>query len=545
MRGLVKPRSSEPESVIGVLQLQAEHRGDAPFLVDGAAQWSYGDVHTLAKRRASAFAEMGVGRGDTVAFFMENSAQQAISSFAVNILGGIWSPANIDYRGEWLASNLIDIASDVLVVDAHLLPLVNELSDLSFKHVIVNGQADVPVAGGATPHEIASLDEYSEFDGRTSSGIGETTAVLWTSGTTGKSKGVMQSNHSWLLWSRRHNEVFRAGIRDGERFYGCTPMYNSGGWIMNIYPALVSGSATCIDKKFSVSNFWDRVRFYGANHAMLLGTMHLYLWNAPAAADDADNPIRTMMMNPVIPAILEPFMERFGIERVFGGFGQSEVMGATTYHSDMPGLKPGSCGYVRDGDPVQTTLLDDDDRPVPVGEVGEICVRPNEPYALYSGYFNQPEETLKSWRNMWHHTGDLGRVDEDGELFFVDRKKDSLRHKGRNTSTFEVEHIARQHPAVAQVAAVGVALEDFASEEELKICLVAQEGQHIDPLEFCKFMDAKAPYFFVPRYVEVLDALPMTPTNKVQKFKLRERGNTSATWDRETAAPHWKPTRHR
>src|SRR5207248_7105860 len=131
--------------VIGVLRLQAERRGDAPFLVDGAAQWSYGEVQQLAKRRASAFAEMGVGRGDTVAFYMENSAQQAISSFAVNMLGAIWSPANIDYRGEWLSSNLIDIASDVLVVDAHLLPRVNELSHVSFKHIIVNGPADVPV----------------------------------------------------------------------------------------------------------------------------------------------------------------------------------------------------------------------------------------------------------------------------------------------------------------------------------------------------------------------------------------------------------------
>src|SRR5437588_9214145 len=153
----------EPESVIGVLQWHAERRADAPFLVDETAAWTYGDVHALAKRRASAFAEMGVGRGDTVAFYMENSAQQAISSFAVNMLGGIWSPANIDYRGEWLSSNLSDIASDVLVVDAHLLPRVNELSDVSFKHVVVNGPTDVPVAGGATPHDLVSLDGYSEF----------------------------------------------------------------------------------------------------------------------------------------------------------------------------------------------------------------------------------------------------------------------------------------------------------------------------------------------------------------------------------------------
>ena len=322
-------------------------------------------------------------------------------------------------------------------------------------------------------------------------------------------------------------------------------MYNSGGWITNIYPALVTGSVACIDTKFSVSNFWDRLRLYDANHVMTLGTMHLYLWNADPCPDDADNPLRTMLMNPVIPTILEPFMTRFGIERVFGGFGQSEAMGVTTYHSGMPGLKPGSCGYVRDGDPVQTTLLDDDDQPVPTGSVGEICVRPNEPFALYSGYFNQPGETVKAWRNMWHHTGDLGRIDEDGELFFVDRKKDSLRHKGRNTSTFEVEHIARQHPSVANAAAVGVTLKELATEEELKVCLVVHRGETIDPLEFCQFMDRNAPYFFVPRYVEVLDTLPMTPTNKVQKFKLREEGVTPTTWDRESEAPDWKPTRHR
>jgi len=538
-------KDAEEVSVIGVLQEQAERFADRLFLLDGAEQWTYGDVHELSRRRASAFAAMGIGRGDTVAFYMENSAQQAISSFGVNMLGGVWSPANIDYRGEWLATNLTDIAADVLVVDAHLLPRVTELNDVSFKHVIVNGATDAQVPEGATRHKLSSLDSYDEIARLAETGVGDTTAVLWTSGTTGKSKGVMQSNHSWLLWSRRHNEVFRGGVRDGERFYGCTPMYNSGGWITNIYPALVSGSTACIDTKFSVSNFWDRVRFYDANHVMTLGTMHLYLWNAPERDDDADNPLRTMLMNPVIPAILDPFLTRFGIERVFGGFGQSEVMGVTTYHSDMPGLKHGSCGYVRDGDPVQTTLLDDEDQPVPVGEVGEICVRPNEPFAMYSGYFNQPEETVKAWRNMWHHTGDLGRVDEDGELFFVDRKKDSIRHKGRNTSTFEVEHIARQHPAVADAAAIGVKLKELASEDELKICLVARDGEHIDPLDFCKFMDQKAPYFFVPRYVEVLDALPVTPTNKVQKFKLRERGFTSATWDRATEASDWTPTRHR
>ena len=435
--------------------------------------------------------------------------------------------------------------ADVLVVDAHLLPRVTELTDVAYKHIIVNGPLESEVPAGSMVHDFAMLDEHTPYEHQVAQHFGQTTAVLWTSGTTGKSKGVMQSNHTWLLWSRRHNEVFRGGVHEGERFYGCTPMYNSGGWIMNIYPALVSGLTACIDKKFSVSNFWDRLRFYDANHVMTLGTMHMYLWNAEERDDDADNPLRTLMMNPVVPQILDAFKKRFGVERVFGGFGQSEIMGATTYHSDMKALKPGSCGYVVSDDPVETTLLDDDDRPVAVGEVGEICVRPREPYAVFSGYFNQPEETVRTFRNMWHHTGDLGRIDSDNELFFVDRKKDSVRHKGRNTSTFEVEHIVRQFPGVAQVAAVGVKLAEFEFEEELKVCVVAADGQQIDPFELCKFIDQKAPYFFVPRYVDVLDELPMTPTNKIQKFKLRERGNTAQTWDREAEQRDWKPTRHR
>lgn len=536
---------SQSDSVVGVLADNAERFGDRAFLVDGDRSRSYAAVNAIARRHAGAYADLGIKHGDTVAFYMENSLEQAQTSFGVNQLGAIWSPANTDYRGEWLAANLRDIRSEVLVVDAHLLPRVLELPEIRFKHIIVNGETDLTAPADVTMHDYSMLDQHAPEHRLSSQHFGQTTAVLWTSGTTGKSKGVMQSNRNWLLWSRRHNEAYRGGVREGERFYGCTPMYNSGGWIMNIYPALVLGLAACIDKKFSVSEFWNRLRFYDANHVMTLGTMHLYLWNAEPRADDADNPLRTMMMNPVIPQILKPFMERFGIERVFGGFGQSEVMGATTYHSDMPALKPGSCGYVRDDDPVETVLLDDDDRPVPIGEVGEIAVRPREPFAVFSGYFNQPEETVRTFRNLWHHTGDLARIDQDGELFFVDRKKDSIRHKGRNTSTFEVEHIARQFPGIAQVAAIGVKLPELQFEEELKICVVPAPGHEIDPLELCKFIDEKAPYFFVPRYIEIYDELPMTPTNKIQKFKLREKGNSEAAWDREVAEPDWKPTRHR
>ncbi|MFB1298529.1 AMP-binding protein [Mycobacterium sp. pW049] len=530
---------------VEVLRLQADAVGDSTFLVDDNGPLTYSQVDDLADRHASGYADLGIGKGDTVAFLMENSATLATTAFGVNRLGAAWSPVSTEYRGEWLRELLTAVGSRVLVVDRHLLGEVSRAGDLPFEHIVVNGEGDKADTDGLADASIHQLADFAGNDPhRTHITLdhGETSSVLWTSGTTGRSKGVMQPHAVWTLWAQRHNEVFRGGIRPGESFYYCMPMYNSGGWIMNIMPALITGSQAAIDKRFSASDFWNRLRHFDANHTMTLGTMHVYLFQQDAKPDDADNPLRTLLMNPVIPQLMKPFMERFGIELVASGFGQSEIMGATLYTSDMP-LKVGSSGYTVQDDLVETKLLDNSDEEVAVDEIGEICVRPRVPYTVFSGYLGQPEETMATFRNMWHHTGDLGRRDSDGEIFFVDRKKDSLRHKGRNTSTFEVEHIARQFPGVANAAALGVRVAELQHEEELMVVLLRQPDAYVDPLEFCKFMDERAPYFFVPRYVEVVDELPMTPTNKIQKFILRDRGIGPSTWDRTESAADWQPTR--
>lgn len=527
---------------VDVLRLQAQAVGDRVFLMDEQVSLTYGQVDELADRHAGAYAELGMAPGDTIALFMDNSAMLAGTAMGINRMGGIWSPLSTEYRGEWLRELLLGVRSRILVIDRHLVDAVATLKDLPFDHVVVNGGANGVEIPGATVHDLASFDVHSPATNTPQLHHGDTNAVLWTSGTTGPSKGVMQPHAAWMLWSQKHNEVFRNGVRDGERFYYCMPMYNSGGWIMNIMPALVTGNTACIDKRFSVTDFWNRIRHYDANHTMTMGTMHIYLFQDPPQPDDADNPLRALVMNPFVPQILRPFMERFDIEKVASGFGQSEIMGASLATSDMD-LKPASCGVPLEDDLVECKLLDHNDEEVAVGETGEFCVRPRVPFSVFNGYFGQPEVTVETFRNFWHHTGDLGRRDDDGEVFFVDRKKDSLRHKGRNTSTFEVEHIARQFPGVSNVAAVGVKVAELEHEEELMIFLQPQEGAEIDPLEFCKFMDTKAPYFFVPRYVEVLDEFPMTPTNKIQKFKLRDRGVGPRTWDRLVGAAEWEPTR--
>jgi crotonobetaine/carnitine-CoA ligase len=536
----------EHRIAVNVLRSQAETIGDQTYLLDDHVQLSYGRVDDLADRHAAGYAGLGVGKGDTVAMFMENSATLAATTFGVNRLGAIWSPVSTEYRGEWLRELLAAIGSRVLVVDQHLLPEIARCGDLPFEHIVVNGDGSQWRGSddfrGVEISELAGFDELAPHKTNIKLHHGETSAVLWTSGTTGRSKGVMQPHAVWMLWPQRHNAVFRNGIREGETFYYCMPMYNSGAWIMCVYPALITGSRAALDQRFSASEFWNRIRYFNANHTMTLGTMQVYLYGQPARDDDADNPLRTMVMNPVIPQILRPFMDRFGVEHVGSGFGQSEVMGATFYSSDRD-LKVGSSGFTMEEDLVETKLLDDNDEEVGIDEVGEICVRPRVPYSVFSGYLSQPEESLSTFRNMWHHSGDLGRRDTDGEIFFVDRKKDSLRHKGRNTSTFEVEHIARQYPGVANAAAVGVTVAELEHEAELMVVLQRQPGVEIDPLEFCKFMDEKAPYFFVPRYVDVVDEMPMTPTNKIQKFVLRDKGIGSDTWDRTVHATDWEPTK--
>ncbi|MXP23506.1 AMP-binding protein [Gordonia sp. HNM0687] len=526
---------------VDVLRLQAEERSEQVFLRDADTSLTYGEVDALADRFAKGFSDLGVGVGSRVALFMDNSADLAVTAFGVNRAGGVWSPFSTEYRGDWLAELFRASKAEVLVVEAHHLAEVAKLNDLPFKHVIVRGSGGSELEG-VVSHDFADLAKNERWEGSITHDPLDTSAVLWTSGTTGRSKGVMQPHAVWMLWAQRHNDVFRKVQGPGEVFYYPMPMYNSGGWVMNIFPALVSGGTACIDSRFSVSDYWDRIRHFGAEHTMTLGTMHIYLMNQPPKPDDADNPLRSLVMAPIVPQIMKPFMERFGVERIAAGFGTSEVMGATLYTSDMP-LKSGSSGYTVDDDLVETRLLDHNDAEVGVGEVGEFCVRPRVPGSLFSGYLDEPEKTIEAFRNLWFHTGDLGRRDEDGELFFVDRKKDALRHKGRNTSTFEVEHIALRHPDVANAAAVGVKLADLEHEEELMLVLQPNEGAVIDPLEFCKFIDENAPYFFVPRYVKIVQDFPMTPTGKIQKYVLRDFGVTSDTWDRTKEAPDWAERR--
>lgn len=507
------------------IALQAEQQGDAPFILYGDVRYSFAEVNRKVNELAGGLAQRGLGIGDRVAFYMNSAPEVIFIALAANKLGALWVPINTDYKGAWLEDTINRSRPHLLITDAYHAARVNDVHEsLAVQHIaVLDGPAGIEGAEDfATLYQAGSGEP--DMAGFT---CGDICAVLWTSGTTGKSKGVLQSHNVWFNAVVSANQMY--GIAEDDVIYAVLPMYNSAAWVTGIFRALFAGLPLAIDPAFSVTTFWERVDFYRATQSFTLGAMHMFLWNAAPADDDADHALRKLMAIPMPPDIAAPFSERFGLELVSQGLGQSEAMTLCNHAEPALELPPGSCGKPLAN--LEAKLADDDGNEVAVGEPGELWIRPRESHVIFSGYFDDPEATAAAFDGEWYKTGDMLKRDEAGFYYFSDRKKDAVRYKGRNISTFEVELAARRHPAIQDCAAFGVPSEELASESELKLDVILKEGVSLDARELAEFINDNAPYFFVPRYIEFVDSLPYTPTNKIQKFKLRERGVTARTWD--------------
>jgi crotonobetaine/carnitine-CoA ligase len=319
-------------------------------------------------------------------------------------------------------------------------------------------------------------------------------------------------------------------VGTGEAIYSALPMFhNSGRSTFNF--ALTRGARFVFREKFSATNVWDDVRRTGAVALCLVGPMTSLLWSAEPRPDDADTPVRSVILGPMIPD-MEAFERRFGV-RVATCYGQTEIgVPVATGWDHGPWA---NCGRVREDYPwPEVRLVDEHDEPVATGEVGEMVVRTREPWALNGGYYKMPEQTVEAWRNGWFHTGDAFRRDEDGWFYFVDRMKDAIRRRGENISSFEVENHVLEHPGVVDCAAVGIRTRH--GDEEVLAAVVAKDAASFDPAELLDFLVPRMPRFMLPRYVRVVDDLPRNETtSRVRKQRLRDEGVTPATWDREAS----------
>ena len=509
-----------------LLTLQAQQAGDTEFLITDDRRLTFAEAEQVANSMAAGLRELGVGKGDRVAFYLDNGWEPVLIALAVNKLGAVWVPINTDYKGAWLRETIERSRCNVLITETALQDRIQDVADvLGGVKTVVKGAADeIKLEGAITFDALCDhapiVPDYSDMS------YGDTCAILWTSGTTGKSKGVLQSHNSWIRPIAEAASLY-FNSQHGDVIYNVLPLYNSGAWITAIFRALYEGIPVVIEKRFSVTTFWDRVRQFGATQTFTLGAMHMFLWNSPAQDNDREHPLRLMQAVPMPEQLREPFSERFGVELLPMGLGQSEAMVIFTPAHHMGKIPFSSLGHPLPD--MEIALLDDNNQPVPEGEVGEICLRCLKPHIIFNGYFDDPKATEDAYSGEWYHSGDMGKF-AGGAYWFVDRKTDTLRYAGRNISSMAVEMVVRKHPAVQDVAAFGIPSQEVPGESELALNVVLKPDAQLTYEELAEFINKNAPYYFVPQYMEFVDTLPYTPTNKVQKFKLREKGLTPNTW---------------
>lgn len=522
---------AEQEYVLpSVLRLAAGSRPDQVLLQDvGGGSLTTGDVWDGTLRWRSALDELGVEAGSTVVTMLATRAASYLPWLGISMLRAIEVPVNTAYRGRMLSYIVNNSEAAVAVVDAAFLDRFEEVAaDLPVLKTVVVVNGPLPACQGT----LQLLDGDSLVRGALAHDGDDpnpydTACIIYTSGTTGPSKGVILPwRELYELQQAQPSSAFDAG----RGVYSAFPLFHVSGK-QGIWVAARNQARLLIRDVFSVNSFWDDIEGFDCTSTGMLGTMATMLLRAPRGPRRVGNPLRHVQMGPII-AELDEFRDRFGVE-VSSGYGMSEI-GWVLQTPDHGITDWRSSGQPRPG--YQLRVVDEHDYEVPAGTVGELIVRTDEPWMMCAGYWNMPEATAKAWRNGWFHTGDGFRVDEDRNFFFVDRLKDTLRRRGENISSFEVESLVLDHPDVAECAAIGVPSD--LTEDDLLIVVVLRPDAAITPEALHRDLTSTMPRFMVPRYIHLADELPKTPTMRVKKADLRAAGLTDDAWDaqRDVAA---------
>ncbi len=519
-----------------ILRRRAQTHPDRDYLRFGDGPWlSYGEVDTRVDCIANALIARGLRPGESVAMLMPNCEDNLLAWFAVQRAGGVQCPINTAYRGDFL-SWVINLpqARFVIISDEFLDRLDRVAKELPHvEHVVVwrSGAATGPDPAVRWEPFAALLDAPATDPGVEVRWTDDA-RVMFTSGTTGRSKGAIKQHASDFFSGRTYNNVCEVTADD--TLFSCLPLFHSNAQVLAAYPAMIAGARVALVGRYSSERFWQQVIDAEATLLNTVSAMNYFIWNTPPGALDRAHRVTRIMAMPAPREILEPFQERFGI-RFTEGYGLTET-GMVTYHPPGRPMRPGSCGIATPG--FRVSIVNPvDDMPLPPETPGEIVVDMEIPNIVMRTYAGMPEKTAEDFRNLKLHTGDLGRMDADGYVYFMDRVKDYIRRRGENVSSMEVEAVVAGHADVLEAAAIGVSAgEGAGAEDEILVCVVPRDGAVDHHALLCHCAE-RMPYFAVPRYVRVVSELPKTPTARVRKVELREVGITADTYDRVVSGP--------
>ncbi len=522
------------DTVNEVVRRAARDFGDKPFLDVQGDLYSFADIQRESCRLANGLAALGVSKGQTVVSILDNSADAVLLWFALNKLGAVSVPVNTALKGEFLRHQIADTSAELVIAETEyaerIALVVEQLPQL--KYVACRGAAPKSDLGGRQLLSLEALRSDESSDPQVQVLPSDLSMLIYTGGTTGPSKGCMISHNNACNEAR---QIIEAHGRTPESItWTPLPLFHLNATVTTVLCNLMIGARAVIYPRFSVSGFWPDIERSGANEANLLASM------APLLAGAADNEamqrcrgkLNKVYSAPFPPELQQHWRERFGVRHTVGGagFGLTECAIVTMLPFGAPD-KPNCAG--RRCDSFDIRVVDDNDVELPYGTPGELIVRPLKPHVMFEGYWNRPADTLKVMRNMWFHTGDIGKIDEDGFFFFLDRKKDYMRRGGENISGYEMEKTFADHPAIEEVAVHAVFSE--LSEDEVKVTAVLREGSTLSEEALCRWAIERVPYYAVPRYIEFRSELPRSPVGRILKYQLRDDGVTESTWDRVSA----------
>ncbi|WP_296259649.1 MULTISPECIES: AMP-binding protein [unclassified Pseudomonas] len=521
----------ETDTVNAVLRRAAAEFGDAPFLDFLGQIHSFADLQRESCRIANGLAEQGVGKGDTVVTILNNNIDAVLLWFAINKLGAISVPVNTALKGEFLRHQVADATAALVVAEAEYAERLSLVIDQlpAVKQIVYRTERPVVELGDKQLLALDALRSLDESDPDVDVRPGDLSMLIYTGGTTGPSKGCMISHNNACNEAR---QILRCHGRTKDSItWTPLPLFHLNATVTTVLCNLMIGARSVIYPRFSVSGFWQDIERSGANEANLLASMAPLLADAPdsEAMQRCFGQLNKVYSAPFTSDVQQVWRERFGVRHTVGGagFGLTECAIVTLLPFGAA-EKPNCAG--RRCDDFDIRIVDDHDIEVPYGTPGELIVRPLKPHVMFEGYWNRPADTLKVMRNMWFHTGDIGKIDEDGFFFFLDRKKDYMRRAGENISGFEMERSFSAHPDIEEVAVHAVFSE--LSEDEVKVTAVLRANSTLDAETLCRWAIDRVPYYAVPRFIEFRQALPRSPVGRILKYQLRDEGVTAQTWDR-------------